>query len=345
MSLNEAVIADHQTAVTLLYTIAGKSLRVNAADQALADLMQRFLSGLQGRVTRADDLVEADFVIELSRGLIPALSSALFPVEIPDGSFYVDRDASYLDVGKSRFTFKSSSPGTAILTIGESPYLCTPMTVSSLFVYAVHAALRHCGLFSIHAAGLVSPDNGTGILIAGDSGSGKSTLTMHLAQNGWRYLSDDLMLLEPESDLVKAYGLRRRFAATALTLSLFDQIKPIKQDTSAGLPDFDKQAFEPTRYFTGGRVESSIPTVVYFPVITRETTTSIKKLSKSEVIGRLIKLCPWSCYDKATAGGHLEVLGCLTKQCESYSILAGEDLLMEPGRASELIIKHLRESL
>jgi hypothetical protein len=59
-------------------------------------------------------------------------------------------------------------------------------------------ALRHFRyLIALHAAALVSADDL--LLLAGRSGSGKSTLSGALLSGGWRYLSDDTILLSPKS--------------------------------------------------------------------------------------------------------------------------------------------------
>ena len=53
--------------------------------------------------------------------------------------------------------------------------------------------LKECGLFPLHAAGLVK--EGRSCLFLGRSGSGKSTLTLHLVKNGYGLLSDDTVFL------------------------------------------------------------------------------------------------------------------------------------------------------
>ncbi|RME40357.1 MAG: hypothetical protein D6788_03490 [Planctomycetota bacterium] len=77
----------------------------------------------------------------------------------------------------------------------------------------------------LHAAALVR--DGRGLLLAGTSGVGKSTLSVTLLARGWRFLTDELALLEPESDRVhpcpKAVCLRapmfQRIAALGLRLA------------------------------------------------------------------------------------------------------------------------------
>ena len=64
--------------------------------------------------------------------------------------------------------------------------------------WAVNARViaAHSEFLQIHAAGMVDPV-GRGVLLVGPSGCGKSTLSLALLQHGWRYLCDELALIEP----------------------------------------------------------------------------------------------------------------------------------------------------
>jgi hypothetical protein len=54
-------------------------------------------------------------------------------------------------------------------------------------------------------------------------------------------------------------------------------------------------------------------------------------------MARLIRMCPWACYDKTTAEAHLEVLGELARQADGFELYAGADLL-NSERASEFLL-------
>ncbi len=67
----------------------------------------------------------------------------------------------------------------------------------------------------------------------------------------------------------------------------------------------------------------------------------MSRLSSAESMARLIRMSPWSCYDRTTAAEHLAALSSLVKQSTGYSLLAGKDLL-DPARATELISSYTR---
>jgi hypothetical protein len=84
----------------------------------------------------------------------------------------------------------------------------SPLLQQKFLAYGLVRLLRPLGLFSLHAASLLTPD-GVGVLIVGRSGSGKSTLTLGLIRKGWGYLSDDAVLLRNGSEAVEALALRK----------------------------------------------------------------------------------------------------------------------------------------
>ena len=188
-------------------------------------------------------------------------------------------------------------------------------------------ALRRCGLFELHGAGLVEPESGGGLLFVGPSGSGKSTLATQLASAGWRYLSDDSVLLHARGPRVEALALRRQFAVTEPTVAagLLGGFEELLHEPAP----FDplKRRFEPQEVFPEGFSESCDPRAVFFPVVTHEPGSSSRRLSQAETMRGLIRMCPWACYDRGAAAEHLSVLAALARQAAGFELRAGTDLL------------------
>src|ERR687889_579156 len=128
--------------------------------------------------------------------------------------------------------------------------------LARLVFEATMVALRRCGLFELHAAGVVEPETGGGLLVVGPSGSGKSTLATQLASAGWRYLSDDALLLHERGALVEARALRRQFALTERTIAA--GVLGGHEDRLSEPAPFDplKRRFEPQEVFPDGFTES-----------------------------------------------------------------------------------------
>src|SRR5438093_12292798 len=80
-----------------------------------------------------------------------------------------------------------------------------PLAQSNFWCFGLLKLLRLLGVYSLHAAALANAD-GAGLLLVGASGSGKSTLAIGLIRQGWKYLSDDAVLLRDASQGIAAIG-------------------------------------------------------------------------------------------------------------------------------------------
>jgi hypothetical protein len=198
--------------------------------------------------------------------------------------------------------------------------------LARLVFEATMVALRRCGLFELHAAGVIEPETGGGFLVVGPSGSGKSTLATQLASAGWRYLSDDALLLRG-GDSVEACALRREFAVTEQTVAA-GVLEGFEDMLKEPVP-FDplKRRFKPHAIFPEGFAESCEPRALFFPVITNEPASGARRLTQAETMRGLLRMCPWACYDRPAAAAHLGLLARLARQAAGFELRAGRDLL------------------
>ncbi len=61
-------------------------------------------------------------------------------------------------------------------------------------------------------------------------------------------------------------------------------------------------------------------------------------------MARLIRMCPWASYDGCAAQRNLGVLARLARQCASYAVFAGTDLLEDASLAARLLAPRLARS-
>jgi hypothetical protein len=204
------------------------------------------------------------------------------------------------------------------------------------FSYGLQAALRRAGAFDLHAAGVVSSQSGNGALLVGTSGSGKSTLTLSLAQCGWRYLSDDMILLNESETRIEAERFRRWFAVSDAFVAAngWPQLREALAGPVASDPT--KQRLDPETILPPA-IERCAPTALFFPEVKSAPCTVIDSLSPRSAMLQLMRVCPWATYDSVTAPEYLRVLAKLANQCRSYSLQLGRDLFSEPLRSAELL--------
>ena len=326
-------------ALRMFYSIAGRVLLIDAEDEwsalAVSKLLARwFLTPLSLPETAPPD---ATIKIRCCSNA-PPVPEGLIRFEISHGGTgYTDGQTLYLDFNGSVVTIGPGWTREADVWLTER-YDFASEVLAQLISQAFSAVLRRCGLFELHSGGVVPPKHGKAVLIAGASGSGKSTLTLQLTACGWGYLTDDTLLIGEGQQGIEAWGLRRFFALTADTIAAV-RLPQLPAAAEAGL---FKKRITPQDFFPSGQIRSAQPGAIVFPVITFETESRVRSLTPSEAMARLLRLCPWACYDKPTADEHLRTLGRLVNETVTVDILAGTDLLDDPIRASDLLIAYAR---
>lgn len=304
------------------YAVAGRLLFIQCFDRHLAARTERLFGGWQlTPVSSADPDIKISFS---SAGTFPAIPHGLSEFDIADGGHcYIASEQFYLEFPESLLRLDHKNSVRVSVFIREP----TDVEFGRVTSFAVCAALRRCGLFELHAAGVVAPDTSDGVLIVGSSGSGKSTLTLELVKSGWGYLSDDELLLSVAGEEIEARGFRSFFALAPASVAAVG-------------PSGFKTCFEPASVFAAPAVTCVVPRFVLFTSISGLKETRLSPLDQAETMARLIRACPWATYDTAVAGPYLQLLSRLARQARGFDLQAGTDLL-EPDRAAHIISRCL----
>ena len=305
-------------ASSAFYSVAGRLLFVEILDLRLRKPLELLFSSWQLTPVPFADR-SPDIRINFAFGTqLPELARDLNHFEIAEGGrCYTDDTDVYLALRGAVVHLVSGTPVTVDVSLEGLPSPGDPLLATTAS-FAVCAALRRFGLFDLHSAGVVNPDNGKGVLIVGPSGSGKSTLTLQLALAGWPYLSDDELLLSLVDGEVQARGFRNFFAVSTNTSAPF------------------KHCFEPEVVFGSKRTQQALAGLVLFNSLSGEAKSQLRKLTHTECMMRLIRACPWATYDTSIASANLEVLSARARQATGFDLSAGRDLLV-PGHAAELL--------
>ncbi len=144
----------------------------------------------------------------------------------------------------------------------------------------------HCHRYLISHAAVVER-NGCAIVLPAPPGSGKSTLCALLVGHGWRLLSDELALLEPESGLLVPVPrpvslkntsievIRQRYPALALGSLVHDTIKGTVGH------------FRPPAASIARAAERARPGYVIFPRYAAGAPTALTPLPRAQALMRL----------------------------------------------------------
>jgi hypothetical protein len=263
--------------------------------------------------------------------------------EVPRGVCRADGDALHLDIDESRIVLRPAPVGRVEVWLGRTEHARHPVAIVNALSYAVQGALRKAGLFDLHAACVVEPEGGAGLLLAGPSGSGKSSLTVRLAAAGWGYLTDDMLALREESGSIRVWAFRRAFSVSEQSLAGAGRSSLVAALGPPVHSDPSKRSLDPADCFPGQFVESCVPRAICFPVVTGEAASRLARLSPAETMSRLVRHCPWASYDTSTARAHLGALGRLASQCRGFALESGRDLHEQHGRAAELLAGCFRD--
>jgi hypothetical protein len=312
------------------YTVAGQSVTFACADGATVEKVTRLIAGWHF-AARPDDPASA-FILQLSRGAAPATPRRPADFAVHHGQCFSDGDSWDLSTGDSWMRVHPFAMRRVDVWIGDETAQSS-IAFARLLFYATQTALRRCGLFELHAAGMMDPARADGVLIVGASGSGKTTLAMRLTAAGWSNIADDLVLIREDIPSAEAFAFRRVFAATETTLEACPT--PGIEEATRESNEFEpfKRRLDPEVLFPGRFVSSCTPRALVFPVITGEAQTETRPIKAPDALTRLLKMCPWASYDTAVARPHLSALARLARQCASYELLAGTDLLYDAQAA------------
>ena len=319
------------------YDVAGRTLSVSVSDERAARAVGVYLGAFHLTPAATSEAVEIACRLEFSHGPPPPLPPGLQSFDIPVGVCRTDGQSYFMDVRASRVCVEPPPARRVRTWLGGLRPAREFDGPGGPVPYAFQAALRRAGLYELHAAAVAETEGGAGVLLVGESNSGKSTLTLKLAQAGWRYLSDDTLLLSAAGSMTEAHAFRRYFSFPDALL----EAVPLARAAEAmreRVPFFpDKRPLDPSVAFPGQFLERCTPRAVCFPVVTGEGESRLLPLSPSQAMTRLVEQCPWSCYDRQSSAHHLGVLSALARQSDSFVLLAGRDILDAEGRAESLL--------
>ena len=319
------------------YALAGRFILIETTDAPIRDLFSHHFAAWH--IERIEEQVSDDprVTISIACGAAPPHPEHLEPFAVAQGGIcYTDANSYFFSNNGSVVEATTAAPRVQVWLAENC--LNDGVAMAQLIFNATMTALRRCALYELHAAGVVNPDGG-GVLVIGPSGSSKSTLATQLAAAGWKYLSDDTLLLYENGGGIEARALRRVFAVTNETFDVFDNL----QLPAPTIAPFDptKLRFEPDAVFPQGFSLSCRPTSLFFSRLTNEKS-STRRLSPAETLTKLLRMCPWACYDKATARNHLQVLSDLARQARGFDLSVGRDLFGQPEKTSDYLMAHAR---
>ncbi len=201
-----------------------------------------------------------------------------------------------------------------------------------LIRHGISAYLSDCGCTPIHAAAVVSPD-GYSWIIGGQTHAGKSTLVLGLLAAGWKFLSDDSLILRAEAGKIVAYGW--------LGMSL---LNPILIETYPHLNDQigaavgERRLVDLKSCYPKQLISKTQPQGLLFPYFNPDTPiAALETVSSGTTLGNLMTHSATSLIEKPQP--HLLNLRNLTYQCEYFNLALGKSLQTQPDLVADILAR------
>jgi len=203
--------------------------------------------------------------------------------------------------------------------------------VNLLFTITLFEALRHQGLFFLHAAGLLSPEQ-EGYLFAANAYSGKTSITLALLQQGFRYLSDDTVFLRRAPEGIEVLPWARAFHVPAELSQVYPELKKLA-DRPDSIPFHSKKELPLDQCYPGRQTPRLLnPAWLFFPAITAEPHSRLVPLGSGQALPLLLPQSLAVMFDREHAADHLQALKQLLATARSFRLLSGTDIKADPGR-------------
>lgn len=193
---------------------------------------------------------------------------------------------------------------------------------------------RSFGVYGLHANAVDARD--AGALLVGKSGSGKTTLAAALVESGWRFVSDDAIALRSDGPSVEALALRRSCSMTEATALRFFPDQWLHA-SPAGAVSRDKRLFDFHARWPHSFRPRCAPSLLLFPEVVDRARTALEPLDSAEALRGLIEESPGILWGGEASSRQMETLSALARNCRSYRVLSGADVLDHPAAVARLI--------
>jgi HprK-related kinase A len=206
-----------------------------------------------------------------------------FPISSGSGGHFE------IGVAASRGVRRWLRPQATMVVNGERPFLPLPARLAgALFEwtlnYCVSRDAHH--FVAVHAA--VVERNERALLVSGESGAGKSTLCAALVLDGWRLLSDEFALIDPERGTLAP--LPRPVSLKNASIDIIRQRgggDVVYGPEGVDIEDARYVHMKPPASSVRRASEPAVPRVVIFPRWRPGASTSLTRVRKAEVLLRL----------------------------------------------------------
>jgi hypothetical protein len=315
------------------YSLHGLDLIVQCEDKALADVSDLLFTFLPfEKSERSDTHFHISIKFAFSEKPAPIPRDSLKPYIVNDISIFDTKKSVDITDGYSTFRIEPWA-GLGIVSIHPSFKKKTLASKYNFFLLGLTYLFSYQGLFDFHGAALDNHE--IGYVLLGESNSGKSSMALSLVHQGWRYASDDSLLLKCKGNGVEVLSFRKNFYIDPEVASKYPEINSLfsNENDMVGCKRFlDLDQIYPNQF-----QPSIVPKVLIFSKITPDKKSTLQSVTKGQALSNLLKQSISIFFNRQVVNEHLNVLKRLVHQTDCYQLLAGRDLYNEPGEILKIL--------
>jgi len=205
----------------------------------------------------------------------------------------------------------------------------------TFFTLVLLEMLRHQGVFSLHSAGLISPEQ-KAYLFPASGGEGKSTLAIYLIREGYQFISDDIIFLTRDSGKVRVLGFKKLSHISDEAMGQFPELSALKNAPS--LDGKGKKIVDLDRVYPGQRAEQITGEyVIIFPKKISNGASRLQPVTQVEGFNLLLSQTPLAFIDPALAQGHFNIIRDLIHSSQLWILESGKDWMDHPAILKDLL--------
>jgi hypothetical protein len=169
----------------------------------------------------------------------------------------------------------------------------------------------------VHAAAIVAPD-GRAWLLSGDTHAGKTTTTVNLIEAGWRYVSDDHVVLSAAAD-----------DSTGVTVEGWPRRFHLDHGWTEGAPAGHRGEVDPRERWPDRWQRTAPLAGMLFPRVRAHKPTAAERMAPAGALAALLRQTPWLMADRARTETILSLLR-QAAALPAYDLRVGLDTYRSP---------------
>lgn len=209
-----------------------------------------------------------------------------------------------------------------------------PLFFQSVLIPVIRNLFLRQGKLLMHAGCVATPD-GDGLLLVADSGGGKTTTSIALVRQGFRLVSDDLVVVSRAKNEIRVEGIREPMNVNRKTIAFFPELSHLKHAIKKAKEV--KIQIDPREIFGDTRVVTTARASALMIVNVGRDGPKLVPIAGSSILSSLLKSHTFA-RGEPISSHSLDVLWPLLDTAKTFELFTG----LEPERLGKWMAAEAR---